>query len=111
MQNQAMLLVTGMSLYVCLEQKRTSITTVTCQVHMLLVRYSHVAGQLVSYVATGKCHMCDVTHAQATVFMAHLGAGMATGFLQPLTILGTLDMFVCLIIRVTLPAATCNMAL
>lgn len=34
-------------------------------------------------------------HALATVFMAHLGAGVAAGLLQPWAILGTLDKHVC----------------
>ena len=43
--------------------------------------------------------------------MARLGARMATGLLQPLAVLGTLDKHVCLIIRVTLPATRQNLAL
>lgn len=80
--------------------------------HVPCVHYcSHVAWQLVSCVATGQSHMCHLLLALATVFMAHLGAGMATGLLQPLAILGALDKHVCLIIRVTLPARMQDLAL
>ena len=56
-------------------------------------------------MTAGQSHICDLPQAQTALFMAHLGAGMATGLLQPLAVFGTLDHLVCLIIRVALPAA------
>ena len=74
----------------------------------ILVLCLHVAQKLVSCVATRQRHMGNVALTQATVFMTHLGTGMATWLVQPLTILWALDRQVRLVLRMTHPATCSN---
>ena len=70
-----------------------------------LILCLHVTRQLASCVSTRQHHIGCVAHTYATILMAHLGAGMPTWLLQPLTIFGAFRSLVCQIIRMALPAA------